>query len=98
MRSNIHAGGVKAAAKVDSTALKIAEIVRPRLVQDGMFLVGLTVLPIAWLIAWMVSTETALALGWTLKTTLLPAATQPMVLLMIVTVGLVVGVIAATTP
>jgi glutathione synthase len=43
MRSNIHAGGVKAPAEVDSTALKIAEIVRPKLVQDGMFLVGLDI-------------------------------------------------------
>ena len=43
MRSNIHAGGVKAAAEVDSTAIQIAEIVRPKLVQDGMFLVGLDI-------------------------------------------------------
>jgi glutathione synthase len=43
MRSNIHAGGVKAAAEVDSVALHIAEIVRPKLVQDGMFLVGLDI-------------------------------------------------------
>jgi len=43
MRSNIHAGGVKAAAEIDSTALRIAEIVRPKLVQDGMFLVGLDI-------------------------------------------------------
>jgi glutathione synthase len=43
MRSNIHAGGTKAAAEVDSTILHIAEIVRPKLVQDGMFLVGLDI-------------------------------------------------------
>ena len=43
MRSNIHAGGTKAAAEIDSTALHIAEIVRPKLVQDGMFLVGLDI-------------------------------------------------------
>lgn len=43
MRSNIHAGGIKAAAHVDSAALHIAEIVRPKLVQDGMFLVGLDI-------------------------------------------------------
>ncbi len=43
MRSNIHAGGVKAAAEVGHTALHIAEIVRPKLVQDGMFLVGLDI-------------------------------------------------------
>ena len=43
MRSNVHAGGAKAAAEIDSTALHIAEIVRPKLVQDGMFLVGLDI-------------------------------------------------------
>lgn len=43
MRSNIHAGGTKAAAEIDHTALRIAEIVRPKLVQDGMFLVGLDI-------------------------------------------------------
>ena len=43
MRSNIHAGGTKAAADVDKTILHIAEIVRPKLVQDGMFLVGLDI-------------------------------------------------------
>ena len=43
MRSNIHAGGRLAAAEITSTALGIAEIVRPKLVQDGMFLVGLDI-------------------------------------------------------
>ena len=43
MRSNIHAGGNKAVAEVDAAALQIAEIVRPKLVQDGMFLVGLDI-------------------------------------------------------
>jgi glutathione synthase len=43
MRSNIHAGGRKAAAVIDKTHLQIAEIVRPKLVQDGMFLVGLDI-------------------------------------------------------
>lgn len=43
MRSNIHAGGKKASALVDDTVLRIAEIVRPRLVKDGMFLVGLDI-------------------------------------------------------
>ena len=43
MRSNIHAGGKKAAAEIDAAALHIAEIVRPKLVQDGMFLVGLDI-------------------------------------------------------
>jgi glutathione synthase len=43
MRSNIHAGGTKAAAEIDKIVLHIAEIVRPKLVQDGMFLVGLDI-------------------------------------------------------
>ncbi len=40
---NIHAGGKLAAAEVTDEALRIAEIVRPKLVQDGMFLVGLDI-------------------------------------------------------
>ena len=43
IRSNIHAGGQKAQAAVDERALRVAEIVRPKLVEDGMFLVGLDV-------------------------------------------------------
>ncbi len=43
MRSNIHAGGKLAAAEIGDTDLHIAEIVRPKLVQDGMFLVGLDI-------------------------------------------------------
>jgi glutathione synthase len=43
MRSNIHAGGRLAQAEVSETHLRIAEIVRPKLVQDGMFLAGLDV-------------------------------------------------------
>ena len=43
MRSNIHAGGALAQATVDATALEVAEIVRPKLVQDGMWLVGLDI-------------------------------------------------------
>lgn len=43
MRSNIHAGGTLAAAEVSDKDLQIAEIVRPKLVQDGMFLVGLDI-------------------------------------------------------
>jgi glutathione synthase len=43
IRSNIHAGGTKALAAVDDRALRVAEIVRPKLVEDGMFLVGLDV-------------------------------------------------------
>lgn len=43
MRSNIHAGGRLAEAEVTAEALRLAEMVRPKLVQDGMFLVGLDV-------------------------------------------------------
>lgn len=43
IRSNIHAGGEKAKAVIDDVALNIAEIVRPKLVEDGMFLVGLDI-------------------------------------------------------
>jgi glutathione synthase len=43
MRSNIHAGGRLAEAHVGDEALKIEEIVRPKLVQDGMFLIGLDI-------------------------------------------------------
>jgi glutathione synthase len=43
IRSNIHAGGRKAQAEVADQALRIAEIVRPKLVADGMFLVGLDI-------------------------------------------------------
>jgi glutathione synthase len=43
IRSNIHAGGRKAQAEVGDQALRIAEIVRPKLVADGMFLVGLDI-------------------------------------------------------
>lgn len=43
IRSNIHAGGTKARAELDSRAFRIAEIVRPKLVADGMFMVGLDI-------------------------------------------------------
>lgn len=43
MRSNVHAGGKIEKAIVDENALRIAEIVRPKLVEDGMFLVGLDI-------------------------------------------------------
>jgi glutathione synthase len=43
IRSNIHAGGEKAKAVVDDVALHIVEIVRPKLVEDGMFLVSLDI-------------------------------------------------------
>ena len=43
MRSNLHAGGTLAKAVLDDDAFRLAEIVRPKLVQDGMFLVGLDI-------------------------------------------------------
>jgi len=43
MRSNIHAGGSLAQAEIGEVELRIAEIVRPKIVQDGMFLVGLDI-------------------------------------------------------
>ncbi len=43
LRSNIHAGGEAQPAKITDTVLEIAEKVRPKLIQDGMFLVGLDV-------------------------------------------------------
>jgi glutathione synthase len=42
-RSNLHVGGKMQKAEVDDNALRIAEIVRPKLVADGMFLVGLDI-------------------------------------------------------
>jgi glutathione synthase len=43
MRSNIHAGGKVAKAQPTEAALRIAELIRPKLVMDGMFLVGLDI-------------------------------------------------------
>jgi glutathione synthase len=43
MRSNVHAGGKLAEAEITEEHLKLAEIVRPKIVQDGMFLVGLDI-------------------------------------------------------
>ena len=43
MRSNVSAGGSIEKAIIDDSALRIAEIVRPKLVADGMFLVGLDI-------------------------------------------------------
>src|SRR4051812_6180365 len=40
VRSNLHAGGRLAKATVTDAMLELAEIVRPRVVADGMFLVG----------------------------------------------------------
>ncbi|KRA97835.1 glutathione synthetase [Devosia sp. Root685] len=43
IRSNVHVGGGPAPVEVTDTMLKIAETVRPKLIQDGMFLVGLDI-------------------------------------------------------
>jgi glutathione synthase len=43
LRSNVTAGGKVVKAEIDDDALRIAEIVRPKLVADGMFLVGLDI-------------------------------------------------------
>lgn len=43
MRSNVHAGGTIAQAKITDEHLRVAEFVRPKLVADGMFLVGLDI-------------------------------------------------------
>lgn len=43
IRSNIHAGGSAVTIDVSPTMLQIAETVRPKLIQDGMFLVGLDI-------------------------------------------------------
>ena len=43
IRSNIHAGGSAVPIEVTRTMLDIAETVRPKLIADGMFLVGLDI-------------------------------------------------------
>ena len=43
LRSNISAGGKKAKAIITDIHLHLAEIFRPKLVQDGIFLVGLDI-------------------------------------------------------
>ena len=43
MRSNMHVGGTGEHAEITDTMLQICEIVRPKLVADGMYLVGLDI-------------------------------------------------------
>ena len=43
LRSNVHAGGRLRPAEVTEAILGVADMVRPRLVEDGMFLVGLDI-------------------------------------------------------
>ncbi len=40
IRNNIHAGGKGIKAEVDEEMMKLVDILKPKLVQDGMFLVG----------------------------------------------------------
>lgn len=43
LRSNMSAGGSAEAAEIGKAELRIAELVRPQLIQDGMFMVGLDI-------------------------------------------------------
>lgn len=43
IRSNMHVGGKAKRAKIDEKIIHIVEVVRPKLVRDGMFLVGLDI-------------------------------------------------------
>jgi len=43
IRSNVHAGGTMEAVEIGETELRLAEIIRPKLIQDGMFLVGIDI-------------------------------------------------------
>lgn len=43
IRSNVHVGGGPAPVEVTQTMLEIADTVRPKLIRDGMFLVGLDI-------------------------------------------------------
>ena len=44
IRSNIHAGGKAVAVKITERELRVAELIRPKLVKDGMFLVGIDII------------------------------------------------------
>ncbi len=43
IRSNIHAGGKAVAVEIGETELRVAELIRPKLIADGMFLVGIDI-------------------------------------------------------
>jgi len=43
IRSNIHAGGTREAAEIGNKELAVAELIRPKLIADGMFLVGIDI-------------------------------------------------------
>ncbi|MDQ3160120.1 MAG: glutathione synthase [Pseudomonadota bacterium] len=44
MRSNIHAGGTAKPIKITERQLRVAELIRPKLKEDGMFLVGIDII------------------------------------------------------
>lgn len=44
MRSNIHAGGKALPVKITERQLRLAELIRPKLIADGMFLVGIDII------------------------------------------------------
>lgn len=44
IRSNIHAGGTAKPAKITDRELRLAELIRPKLQADGMFLVGIDII------------------------------------------------------
>jgi glutathione synthase len=43
IRSNIHAGGKAVEVEIGETELRVAELIRPKLIADGMFLVGIDI-------------------------------------------------------
>jgi len=43
IRSNIHAGATREAVEIGETELRVAELIRPKLMADGMFLVGVDI-------------------------------------------------------
>ena len=43
IRSNIHAGGTAEAVEIGEKELEVAETIRPKLIADGMFLVGIDI-------------------------------------------------------
>ena len=44
IRSNIHAGGAAKAVRITERELSVAERIRPKLIEDGMFLVGIDII------------------------------------------------------
>lgn len=44
IRSNIHAGGKAKAVRITERQLRVAELIRPKLIEDGMFLVGIDII------------------------------------------------------